>query len=436
MDILKDDERMLFRRYMTAAVGSAIVISIYSFVDTIAVGQAEGPAGAAAMAVITPLYGLMVFLAYLCGVGGAVLMSRAKGEGKEEEGNAYFTTALLLMAALTLVLWVGFAVFAEEIFTFFGADAANMPLVMEYAAWIIGACPLFTFSTFLGCFLRNDKAPGRAMAAVVAGGLLNMFGDYYFVFPLQMGMAGAAIATVCGTAVQVAVLCSHFFRASCTLRLVRPRAVGRMAKKILCTGISASALELGNVILACIINNQIMHYGGAAALAVYGVLITFHCLLQAMFCGVGQAIQPLVSTNLGAGNQQRMQRFFRMGLAASLAMGVVFTLLGELFPLQLTRLFMKPTPEVLAIAPGIFRIYFLVFLFMSVTVLATYYLQSILHTSVAMAIGLLRSVALSGVLLWILPQFFDLAGVWWAMPVSECLVAVFAAFYLRRVASR
>ena len=118
MNFLNDNVKKLYRKYLSASMCSALVMSIYSFVDTIAVGQSEGTLGAAAMAVITPLYGILVFLAILVGIGGSVLMSNAKGEGNEEKGNAYFTASIILMGVLMVVFWFVFILFHKEIFTF------------------------------------------------------------------------------------------------------------------------------------------------------------------------------------------------------------------------------------------------------------------------------------------------------------------------------
>ena len=400
-------------------------MSIYSFVDAIAVGRSEGPAGAAAMAVITPLYGILIFLGILCGIGGAVLMTNAKGEGQEEKGNSYFTVSLALIALLAAMGWVAMGLFHRQIFTFFGADETTYAKVMEYARWIIRFFPVFLAPAFLGAFIRNDGAPGLAMGAVLTGGIVNVFGDWFLVFPLGMGIQGAAIATVIGNCLQVVILCSHFFRKKCHLRLVKPNSWRGTACETLTIGFSSSVLELGNILLPILLNNQMMRYGGAAALAVYGVVSTVSSLLQSLFSGVGQAIQPLVSTNFGAKQTDRVWTTLRMSLVTVIAMGLFFTALGELFPLSITRLFITSvTEEVLAVAPVIIRSYFLVFLFLGITVLATYHLQSTLRFQLSIVVSLLRSVVVSGMLLLVLPVFFDFPGVLAAMPVSEWLMAV------------
>ncbi len=431
MDLLLSDTGKLFRKYLFASVGSALVMSIYSFVDTIAVGQSEGAAGAAAMAVITPLYGLIVFLAILCGIGGSVLMSAARGEANTEKADACFTISVGVMLLLTFAAWVLFAVFKEWIFTFFGADARIMPKVMEYAQWIIWFFPVFIAPIFLGAFLRNDGAPGLATAAVAIGGCLNLFGDWYLVFPLGMGMKGAAIATVTGTTLQVLIMCSHFFSNKCRLRFARPFHIWNGVKKLFSIGFGASVLELGTVVIAVMMNNQVMRYGGTVELAIYGVIASTGSLFQALLSGVGQAIQPLISVNHGADRHDRVDAFLKMSLYTSFAFGLLFTCMGELAPVPLVCLFVKATPEIIAAAPNIVRLYFIIYLPLSITVLSTYYLQSVMRDKLSMLIALLRSIVLSALTILLLPIFLDKNGVWLALPCSECMVAILALVFIK-----
>lgn len=430
MDFIASDLKKLYAKFLVTSMASAVVMSIYSFVDTIAVGQSEGPVGTAAMAVIAPLYGVLVFLGILCGVGGSVLYGNACGEGKKEKANALFTAASGLMLFLTLLAWAAFSLFHQQIFNFFGADAELMPKVMEYAKWIIWFLPVFVAPTFIGSFVRNDGAPGLAMASVLIGGCVNIFGDWFFVFPMGLGMTGAAIATVLGTCTQVIILCGHFFSGKCTLRFVKPDHVQPAIRQTLNIGFGASILDLGTVILTIVLNNQIMRYGNTTALAVYGVVATMSSLFQALFCGVGQAIQPIVSANCGAMRADRIRQVWKMSLSSVIILGVLFTAIGEFLPKQIVKLFIDVTPDVVAAAPGIIRPYFFAFLFLGITVLSTYHLQSTMHGTMSMVIAVLRCVV-GGFLLLALPLILnDILGVWIALPVSELIIACIALQYI------
>ena len=432
MDLLNDDIRKIYRHYLIASVGSALVVSVYSFVDTIAVGQSVGPMGAAAIAVINPMFALMVFLAVLCGVGGSVLMSVAKGKGNDEKGNAMFSAAVIMMTVIGAAMWLICFIFHEPIYRLFGADDETLPYVLEYGMWLIYFFPAFIASTFLSSFLRNDGAPGLAMKAVVAGGLLNVFGDWFLCFPMDMGLKGAAIATVSGSCLQTIIMATHFFSKSCGLKLVMPTNALKGFRRILSVGFGAGVLDLGTIALTVIINNRIMKYGDVSALAVYGVVGTIGQLFQAVFKGVGSSLQPIASRNFGAGRHERIKAVFHMSMVTTVVLGLIFMLSGELFPVEITKLFVDATPEVIAEAPMIFRVYFTGFVFMGINVVSTYYLQSVMKDRDSMIVAMLRSIVLSGVLLLILPPMFGLMGVFAAIPVAELIVTLIAAGFNKR----
>ena len=423
MDLLKDKIGSLYLKFLAPSLFSALVTTIYSFVDTIAIGKGVGTDGAAACAVIYPIMGVASLFGFLCGIGGSVRFGKARGEGRMEKANAYYTASLILVLVLTALVWPFTALFRKEIFTLFGASGALMPLVLEYGDWIIGTFPAFILSAYFTCMVRCDGAPNVVMGAVIAGGVFNVFGDWFLVFPMGMGMAGAAIATAGGTVIQLFVLCAYLFSQKSSLTLVRPWKLTKAFFKSVTAGFSASVLEFAFIILTCILNNQIMRYGGETPLAVFGVVLTCSGMFQHIFTGVGQTIQPIATTNFGAGQIRRIASLRRISELTVIAMGIVFMLSGILFPAQIICFFMDATPEVLSAAPGIMRIYFISFLFMGINIWATFYFQSILRTRTSTVLSLLRGLILSGLLLYLLPAWLGLDGVWWAMVLTEGIVA-------------
>lgn len=433
MDFIRDDIRKLYSKLLIPSMIGAVVMSIYSFVDTIAVGQSEGVLGTGAMAVIAPIYGVMVFLAILCGVGGSVMMSVARGEGNQEKGDACFTVACTLMMVITILAWATLLVFMEPIFRLFGANDDVMPKTIEYGRLIIWFLPVFVFTIFIPAFIRNDGAPRLAMAAVIVGGCSNMFGDWFLVFPMKMGMKGAALATVIGTSVQAVIMASYFFRKSCHLRLAKPNHFLKGFIKIFRIGVGAGALDLGTIVIGAVMNNQILKYGGTTELAIYGVIATIMSLFQAMFAGVGQAIQPLVSTNFGAKKAERIRSIWRYSLFTVIVIGIVFMAIGELLPVQITKIFMAADGTFLAVVPRAFRIHFILYLFLGITVLSAYYLQSVMREGPSIIVGFAHSVVLSSLMCVILPMLFGMDGVWMALPVAEMIIAVFAVAFTSHV---
>ena len=432
MNFLTDDIRKLYGKMLIPSLTGAVVMSIYSFVDTIAVGQSEGATGTAAMAVIAPVYGLMVFLGLLCGIGGSVMMSIARGEGKSEKGDACFTGSVILVCILTGIAWILMNVFIEPIFYFFGANDEIISKTLEYGRWIVWFMPVFVFTMFIAAFIRNDGAPKMAMAAVVTGGCINIFGDWFLVFPMKMGMTGAALATVIGTSVQALIMGSYFFQKRCRLSIARPHHIIRGFRRVLQIGIGASLLDLGTIIIGIMMNRQILRYGDTTQLAVFGVIATILSLFQALFCGVGQAIQPLVSSNFGARQRDRYYKIRDYSLVTVIIMGAAFCMLCECFPAEITKLFVSDAPEVFAAAPRAFRLFFPMFLFLGIVVDSDYYLQSVMKEKKSIIIGLMHSVILSGLFCLILPVLFSMNGVWIAVPLADMLTAFIGILFIKK----
>lgn len=432
MDLLKTNIKLLYKKYLVPSLSAAMVTSVYSFVDMIAIGRGIGPDGAAALSIATPIFGIISFFGILCGVGGSVYLGKARGENFAEKSNAYFTASAGVMLLLTALAYIFFNIFSTRIYTFFGASEIMLPFVAEYTNQIVRTMPIFIISSYLSCVIRSDGAPNYVMAAVVTGGVINIFCDWFFVFPMKWGMSGAALATVAGTAVQFIMLCSYFFTKKCGLKAVKPFTVFRACKNVLRAGFSAGVIDIAFIVLTVILNNQILKYGGEAALAVFGMVITCSSMFQHLFTGVGLAIQPIVSTNYGAGLTERIREVDKLSAATALIMGLIFTAAGLLFPLQLTEFFINTTPEIIDIAPEIIRIYFLSFFPMGLNIQATYYLQSVMKTEWSLILSLLRGLIFSGILVYLLPIFWGLNGVWWAMTITEFAVSVITIICLKK----
>ncbi len=430
MDLIKDNVTKLYFRFLLSAMGSAVVISIYSFVDTIAIGKSESEAGAAAMAIILPYFAIMSFLAVLAGMGGAVLMSQSFGEGNVKRGRRFFTASVIILAALMAVFWSLSIALKRQMFTLFGANEQIMPKVLEYGDLLVYGMPLFVIPNFLGCFIRNDKAPAHVMAAVITGGVVNIIGDIVFVFPLHMGMRGAGLATLLGAAVQTIIMFLHFFKRRCNLRFVKPQPFLSSARLILWAGFSAGVLELGTVVISCVMNNQIMRYGTEAHLAVYGVISTIAALFQALFGGVGLAVQPITSSNYGARQPERIRKALSLGVICTTVLAAVFTAVCEAAPTPIIRLFMTVTPDVIAATPRMTRLFSIWYLFLGGNVLGVYYLQSISQARMAMILSISRSFVLSTVFMYTIPLGLGIDGVMLALPVSEAVTMAVTIAYI------
>ena len=433
MDFLRGSIRPIYFRYLAAAFGSAMITSVYSIVDTAMVGQYHGPQGTAALAVVAPVWNIIYSLGLLMGIGGSVIFSTRRGSAKNDGSeNQYFTSSVIGAVALSILAWIGVICFERPILTFFGADESLLVLARKYMCPIKYVFPLFLFNQMLAAFLRNDGAPALATIGVLAGGIFNVFGDYFFVFTCDMGIYGAGLATAIGSGVSFLVMLTHFFSRKNTLRMVKPENLMRKLREITVTGFSTFFIDVAMGILTVLFNRQIMKYLGANALAIYGPIIQVSTFVQCCAYSVGQASQPIVSTNFGAGKGERIRQTLRLALMTTAFFGVFWTALSMACPNLYIRIFMAPTPEILGMAPAIVRTYALSFLLLPFNIFSTYYFQAIIKPKAAFIVSVARGLVISGALILLLPRLVSADSLWFAMPIAELLVAVYAAWAIRK----
>lgn len=423
MNLLNGDIKRIYFKYLSAAFGSALISSIYSLVDMAMVGQYQGPDGTAALAVVAPVWNIIYSLGLLTGIGGSVLFGTAKGKGEDRKQNEYFTTALFGTLLFAAVSWLAIIFYDAQMLTLFGAEQTLLPLSREYLLPVKFAVPLFLFNQMLAAFLRNDNHPALATAAVLAGGLFNIFGDYFFVFTLDMGIMGAGLATASGALITFLIMISHFFTSRNTLKLVRPAHLAAQFQQILVTGFSTFFIDVAMGILTMLFNRQIIRYLGTDALSVYGVIVNISTIVQCCAYSVGQAAQPIISINFGAGNWSRITRTLKYALYTVCFFSLVWTAITFAFPELIVCIFMKPTDDILRIAPFIMRSYGSSFLLLPLNVFSTYYFQSVMKPMASFLVSISRGLVISGILIYTLPMVVNPDSIWFAMPVTETIVA-------------
>ena len=434
MDLLTGKIRSLYLKYLSAAFGSALISSIYGIVDMAMVGQYQGHDGTAALAVVAPVWNIIYSLGLLMGIGGSVIFSTKRGSGMNGDGedNRYFTASVIGSVLLAALAWIGLLLFERPLLTFFGADETLLVLAQRYMTPVKAVFPLFLFNQMLAAFLRNDGAPTLATIAVLSGGIFNVFGDWFFVFPCDMGVYGAGLATAIGSAISFLVMLTHFLSKRNTLRLVCPRALLQKLGKITVTGFSSFFIDVAMGILTVLFNRQIMKYLGSNALAIYGPIINVSTFVQCCAYSVGQAAQPIISTNYGAGKASRIRETLCCALWTTAFFALFWTALSEACPNLYIRIFMSPTEEILAMAPAIIRTYAVSFLLLPFNIFSTYYFQAILRPRAAFVVSVARGLVISGVLILTLPLIAGADSIWLAMPVTELVTAFYAAAHIKK----
>ena len=432
MNLLNGNIKPIYFKYLSAAFGSAMITSVYSLVDMAMVGQYQGPDGTAALAVVAPVWNIIYSLGLLMGIGGSVIFSTVRGQETQKSGseNEYFTAAVIGSVILAFVSWTAIIFFDKPILLFFGADNSLLSLAKTYLAPVKAVIPLFLFNQMLAAFLRNDNHPELATAGVLAGGLFNVVGDYIFVFTFDMGIMGAGLATAAGSGISFAVMLSHFWSKKNSLVLRKTTGIARKLRKILVTGFPTFFIDIAMGILTVLFNRQIMKYLGSNALAVYGPVINISTIVQCCAYSVGQAAQPIISINFGAKKWQRIKETLRYALYTVGVFSIFWTALSLIYPNLYIYIFMKPTKTILDIAPSIIRCYSISFILLPLNIFSTYYFQVLMKPRAAFFVSVFRGCIVSGILIMLLPIIAGTSSIWFAMPITELLVAVYAVFMM------
>ena len=422
----------LFFRYLVPAIMANMVTSIYVLADTIIIGKGIGIDAMAALNIVLPLFNLFFGFGLLFGVGGSVLMSISRGKGDIQAGKRYFTTAVILNALTCVVTTIITLIFLKPIVTFLGATDVTMPYVLSYAPYVVGGLSVFAFSSLLQTFVRNDGAPKLAMAGVIAGGVLNVILDIIFVYPLHMGMAGAAIASVIGSATTVAILLSHFFSKSNGLTFLWEGISFFHIKSILATGFTSFLVEITSGLVMFVFNIQLLKYVGDIGISMYGVITNTAIIVTCLSNGINQAAQPIISTNHGAGLQDRIHTVRKLGLKTALIICAVPAILGLMIPNMFTYIFLNPSAEILELSPVAIRTYFVGFFVTGINMFIVGYFQSTVKPQYSLLLCLMRGCVLSIIFVMILAPLLGVVGIWASVPLGEFVTLFLAIYFLRK----
>lgn len=435
MNILAEKPSKLFIKYLLASFGSALVMSIYSLVDAICVGQYEAKDGTAALACVMPLWTIIFSTGLLFGIGGSTLMSSFRGKNDQAQANQYFTLSFIMALIASIFLWILVNIFEEPLLIFFGAkDSIVLELAKKYVFWMKIILPVFLFTQYLSTIVRADNNPILSTISVISGGIFNCFGDIYFVFGLKMGISGAGLATMIGQILSLFVLLIHFFTPKRSVKIIKPTNLSNKIISIISVGISAFILDIGMGIVTIIYNNQINIYSSDStnALAIYGVITNIVALVQSFAYAIGQANQPLIATNYGAGKFERVKKFLKLGIIVSVCLGVIVSIILVCIPIPILKLFTdtRDNINIINMAPKMMIPYFISFSLICYNIFQTYYFQSILKPNYSFIISIIRCLVIPLILLFTLPSIFGFYGLWYIALINETFIFILSTILL------
>ena len=441
----------LMGKYAVPCIISLLVGALYNIVDQIFIANADylGSYGNAANTVVFPLTVIALGIAVMIGDGTCAFVSISLGANRKEDAHKSVGNAILLCVISSILLTVIYLIFNEPILTAFGGrvNDETFAYAKEYFFWIALGIPFYMFGQAMNPIIRSDGSPKFAMFATLAGAITNIILDPIFIFPMKMGMAGAAIATVVGQLL-TALLSLWYICHMKSVKLGKSSFgfFGRLMKKFLALGLTSFLAQISLVISMAAVQNMCTKYGAMdeifgqpeyaqIPLAVLGIVMKFFQIAISIAIGFAAGCIPVVGYNIGANRPDRAKQLFSYLLIAEAAVGIIALLIVEFLPLQLIGLFgaSNESAYYTDFAVKSFRIYLCMMPLAMINKGTFIYLQALGKAVLSTIISLTREIIFGVFLPIIMPIYMGLDGLLWSFPVADILTFAIAVVIIRSV---
>lgn len=425
-DCLKD-----FAKYASLNISGMIGISFYILADTFFISMRLGTNGLAALNLALPLYSFMDGCGLMIGMGGGTKYSIQKSSGSHTAANRIFTNAVFLSAIFSTCFMIINVLFLDNILSAFGAKEGVLELSKTYLSVILLFAPAFLLNYMLLAFVRNDGDPQLSMAAMIIGSLSNVLLDWIFMFPCNMGIFGASLATGLAPVISLFILSIHLIRKKNGFHFRQNSFCLRLFPEIISTGLPALITETSSAITMIVFNYIMLRLEGNAGVAAYSVIANLSLVAIAIYTGLAQGTQPLLSRSCGAGNEKDIQALLRYALTAAFFLSAALYAVIFLCASEITALFNNEGDAVLqSIAENGMRLYFTACPFVGFNLILSIYFSSVERPAPAQAISLLRGFFIIIPMAFILSFAAGMRGAWCAFPATELLTAAIGLILL------
>ncbi len=441
---------VLMRKYAVPCIISLLVGALYNIVDQIFIANASylGSFGNAANTVVFPLTVIALAIAVMLGDGCCAFVSISLGAGKKDYATRSVGNAVVLTLVVSAVLCAVYLLFSNQIIAMFGGTVNEQTFrySKEYFFYISLGIPFYMFGQAMNPIIRADGSPRFAMVTTLAGAVINIILDPIFIFTLQWGMMGAAVATVAGQVFTALMAVWYLLH----MKLVKPSRrdfvlKGKIVQKTLALGVTSFLSQIALVAAMAAINNMIRKYSALDAvfsqeeyaqipMAVVGIVMKFFQIVISIVVGMAAGCIPIVGFNMGAKLFERVKQLFTKLLLSEAAVGAIALVIVEVFPLQLIKIFgaANESAYYTDFAVKAFRIYLCMMVFACINKACFIFLQAMGKAGESTALSLIREIVFGVGFALLLPLFFGLDGVLYSMPLSDILTFVIAAVLITK----
>lgn len=426
--------KLLFHYALPAVVGTA-VNSLYNIVDRIFIGNGVSEYALSGLAITFPILIFLMAFGMLVGAGASVRVSILLGRKDIKEAEHTLANAIFLTFFTQALTIIPCYIFMEPLLRLFGASERTLPYAMEYLQYVVPANIFSALSFGYNAIMRASGYPRKAMITMIIGAMTNVVLDYIFIYPLGMGISGAAIATVVSMIVCSVYVLSHFFRKDSIVRF--HRSAFRLSLPVIggitAIGVAPFAMHLTGSLVNIIMNRSFVSYGETAdatdlAIGAFGIINGYAMLFFMIIIGVAQGMQPIVGFNYGAKNPGRVKSAYRYSCGVNLLVSFLGFALAMLMPRTIVSLFTN-SEQMIELSASALRTALIGLSLVGFQVTTTQFFQSIGFSHKAIFLSLTRQIIFLIPCLLIIPRFMRLDGVWWSLPISD-LASVVLSFVL------
>lgn len=418
-------------RFTLPSIVMMVFTSIYGVVDGFFVSNFAGKTAFASLNLIFPFIMILGGMGFMIGTGGTALVSLMLGTGDREKANRYFSMMVYLTILLGIILSVVGILFTRPMASFLGATPEMMEDCVVYGRIVFFFIAAFMLQNVFQSFLIAAERPKLGLAATISAGVTNMLLDALFVGAFRWGVAGAALATGISQCVGGVLPLLYFIRPNTSLlRLTRTRLEIKPILQACANGSSELMSNISSSVVSMIYNFQLLRYVGENGVSAYGVLMYVQFIFIAIYIGYAIGAAPIISYHYGAGNYEELKNMLKKSVLLITGTSIVLTAAAFLLAAPLSNIFVGYDAELFALTCHAFRLFAFSFLLAGFNIFISSFFTALNNGAISAAISFMRTLIFQTAAVLILPLFFDVDGIWWAITVAEVFACVLSAAFL------